>query len=169
MGRSSSQQSLILLHFQFPSSRVIQIQGEMTERALELLNLPDRPCLLLDIGCGSGLSGEQITEAGHYWTGLDISLDMLSMNTTPFLTFQAPPVNPPFRIGAILPLLDVAQERDLEGDLVLGDIGQGLPFRPASFDGAISISVIQWLCNADKTVNKPYQRLAKVTSFFLGF
>ena len=28
----------------------------MTERALELLLLPDRPCLLLDIGCGSGIS-----------------------------------------------------------------------------------------------------------------
>ena len=28
----------------------------MTERALQLLLLPDRPCLLLDIGCGSGIS-----------------------------------------------------------------------------------------------------------------
>ena len=28
----------------------------MTERALELLLLPDRPCLLLDVGCGSGIS-----------------------------------------------------------------------------------------------------------------
>lgn len=32
---------------------------------------------LLDVGCGSGLSGECITENGHYWTGCDISKDML--------------------------------------------------------------------------------------------
>ena len=32
---------------------------------------------------------------------------------------------------------DVAQEREIEGDLVLGDIGYGMPFRAGSFDGAI--------------------------------
>ena len=37
-------------------------QAEMTERALELLCLPDEPCYLLDLGCGSGLSGECIEE-----------------------------------------------------------------------------------------------------------
>ena len=40
----------------------------MTQRALELLALPDdSPKLLLDIGCGSGLSGETLTEEGHTW------------------------------------------------------------------------------------------------------
>ena len=35
--------------------RIMEIQSEMSERALELLALPDDvPCLLLDIGCGSG-------------------------------------------------------------------------------------------------------------------
>jgi hypothetical protein len=33
--------------------------------------------------------------------------------------------------------LDVAQERETEGGLVLGDIGYGMPFRAGSFDGAI--------------------------------
>ena len=37
-------------------------QAEMTERALELLCLPDEPCYILDLGCGSGLSGECIEE-----------------------------------------------------------------------------------------------------------
>ena len=32
----------------------------------------------------------------------------------------------------------VALEREVEGDLFLADIGQGFPFRPGSFDGAIS-------------------------------
>lgn len=50
----------------------------MTDRAIELLNLnPDKKCLLLDLGCGSGLSGEVISEYGHYWVGLDISKSML--------------------------------------------------------------------------------------------
>ena len=29
--------------------------------------------------CGSGLSGEQLTEEGHYWIGVDISEHMLGM------------------------------------------------------------------------------------------
>lgn len=45
-------------------------------------------------------------------------------------------------------MLDVAVEREAEGDLCLHDIGQGLPLRAGKFDGAISISAIQWLCNA---------------------
>lgn len=27
--------------------------------------------------CGSGLSGEALTDAGHYWVGVDISKSML--------------------------------------------------------------------------------------------
>lgn len=30
------------------------------------------------LGCGSGLSGETLTENGHHWIGLDISESMLS-------------------------------------------------------------------------------------------
>jgi len=39
----------------------------------------------------------------------------------------------------------VALERQVEGDLFLQDIGQGMGLRPGSVDGAISISVLQWL------------------------
>ncbi|PON92606.1 putative 18S rRNA (guanine-N(7))-methyltransferase [Trema orientale] len=115
------------------SSRIIKIQSELTERALELLALPDDgvPRLLLDIGCGSGLSGETLSEKGHEWIGLDISQSMLN----------------------------VALEREVEGDLLLGDMGQGLGFRPGVIDGAISISAIQWLCNADKSSHDPRRRL----------
>ena len=115
------------------SSRIIDIQSKLSERALELLALPEDGVsrLLLDIGCGSGLSGETLSEHGHQWIGLDIAEAML----------------------------DVAVERETEGDLLLNDIGQGLPFRPGSIDGAISISAVQWLCNADKTCNHPRQRL----------
>lgn len=45
-------------------------------------------------------------------------------------------------------MLDVACEREVEGDLCRADLGAGLPLRQGTFDGAISISAIQWLCNA---------------------
>ncbi|CAN1811323.1 18S rRNA (guanine-N(7))-methyltransferase RID2 [Linum perenne] len=96
------------------SSRIIKIQSQLSERALELLALPNDgvPRLLLDIGCGSGLSGETITENGHEWIGLDISESML----------------------------DIAVEREVDGDLMLHDMGQ-------------------WLCNADKSSHEPRKRL----------
>lgn len=106
----------------------------MTLRAIELLALPEhkQPALILDIGCGSGLSGEILTELGHEWVGFDISPSMLS----------------------------VGLERDVEGDMILADAGHGCMFRAGSFDGAISISVLQWLCNADTSYNSPAGRLS---------
>ncbi|KAF7723614.1 hypothetical protein EC973_001808 [Apophysomyces ossiformis] len=118
------------------NSRISSIQAEMAYRALELLNLPEGPAFLLDIGCGSGLSGEILEEEGHVWVGMDISPHML----------------------------DVANEREVEGDLFLQDVGQGVGFRPGTFDGVISVSVLQWLCNADKTINRPKARLARFFS-----
>ena len=56
-------------------------------------------------------------------------------------------------------MLSVALERETDGDLLLSDLGQGLPLRPHSFDGAVSISAVQWLCNADKTGAVPRLRL----------
>jgi len=62
------------------SSRMIEIQTQMAERALEMLCLPeDEPCMLLDVGCGTGLSGEVLEEEGHSWVGVDISRDMLKV------------------------------------------------------------------------------------------
>lgn len=118
------------------STRVQHIQAKMTLRSLELLNIEPNS-FVLDIGCGSGLSGEILTEEGHVWCGLDISPSMLATGLT----------------------------RELEGDLMLQDMGQGIPFRPGTFDAAISISAIQWLCNADTSYNDPKRRLMR---FFNG-
>ncbi|KLJ11885.1 hypothetical protein EMPG_12978 [Blastomyces silverae] len=124
------------------SSRIRNIQSHMTHRALELLGLKS-PSLILDIGCGSGLSGEILSavppsEGGpHTWVGMDISPSML----------------------------DVALQRDVEGDLFLADIGQGIPFRAGTFDAAVSISAIQWLCNAESSDVSPEGRLRR---FFDG-
>jgi len=104
----------------------------MTERALQILAIPEgRKAFILDIGCGSGISGSVLTEHGHVWVGMDISKSMIK----------------------------VAKENEAEGDLMIVDIGQGLSFRPGTFDYAISISVIQWLCNAEKSCHNPYKRI----------
>lgn len=59
---------------------MIDIQVQMSERAIELLLLPeDTPCCVLDLGCGSGLSGSVLEEQGHMWVGLDISTSMLGI------------------------------------------------------------------------------------------
>ena len=79
------------------NSRIIEVQQQMSHRAMSLLNLPeDESCLILDLGCGSGLSGEILEENGHFWIGCDISPNML----------------------------DVAADRELEGDVMLSDLGQ---------------------------------------------
>ena len=50
------------------NTRMIEIQTTMSERAIELMGLPDDiPCFVLDLGCGSGLSGECLEENGHFW------------------------------------------------------------------------------------------------------
>jgi SAM-dependent methyltransferase len=59
-------------------SRVQAVQAAMAQRCLELLLLPaGAPALVLDVGCGSGLSGDVLAAAGHAWLGLDVAPAML--------------------------------------------------------------------------------------------
>mmetsp|Transcript_24784 Transcript_24784/g.48185 ORF Transcript_24784/g.48185 Transcript_24784/m.48185 type:complete len:296 (+) Transcript_24784:124-1011(+) len=118
------------------STRMIEVQAAMSERALEMLCLPeDTACLLLDVGCGTGLSGETLREEGHSWIGVDISADMLR----------------------------AAKVREADGDLIHRDMGRGMNFRQGVFDGAISISALQWLCYSNDNNEDPRKRL---TVFF---
>lgn len=99
-----------------------------------MLNFPaGKEAFILDIGCGSGLSGAALEEAGHAWVGMDISPNML----------------------------EIAAKRDSSGDVFLQDMGNGLPFRPGVFDGCISISAIQWLCYSDKKEHTAHKRLCQ--------
>lgn len=136
------------------SSHIIEIQQTMTDRAVELLNIPEgRQCLLLDLGCGSGLSGEVLTEYGHLWVGLDISKSMLGKN--------------PFN----------------EQRCCSWERSGGWCFSSWSWTGCriqawcfwrsnkvfpsfnfSSISAIQWLCNADKSNHSPRNRLTRFFS-----
>ena len=110
----------------------------MAERCVEILAIPEgKTCLILDIGCGSGLSGSVLTDHGYNWIGVDISSSML----------------------------ELAKENEVEGDLINLDIGQGFSFRPGSFDYAISVSALQWLCIAEKASYNVNRRLK---SFFVS-
>ena len=116
------------------NTRITKIQSELTQRCLELIGLDDAeagPQIVLDLGCGSGLSGEILSEHGHLWTGIDISEDMLH----------------------------VALGKDTEGDLVHGDMGQGFNLQPGFFDACVSVSALQWLSYNDVKGHNPWKRL----------
>merc|ERR1712178_205440 len=47
-------------------------------------------------------------------------------------------------------MLGCAKDEGTEGDLLLHDAGQPIRFRRGTFDGAISISAIQWLASGER-------------------
>ena len=74
--------------------------------------------MLIDLGCGSGLSlaAPALRQAGHVWLGVDVSSEML-------------------RIAAHQP--------GCSGLIALTDFGHGLPLRASIIDGVISVSAVQ--------------------------
>jgi 18S rRNA (guanine1575-N7)-methyltransferase len=213
------------------SSRIVHIQNEITNRAIELLCLPtDHPGYVLDVGCGSGLSGASLEKAGHYWVGCDISPAMLEVATghrvlgddeegsddedeeeeseeeeeeddgNDGLTMgdlsrghvskrqkkswevddeEAEPAEQQEEEEGdeeidvdseasdeetpVAPSKPLTSMNDV-GDVLESDMGQGLPFRPATFDGVISISALQWLCYSSSSDQDPKLRLNRFFS-----
>ncbi|KAL7428109.1 hypothetical protein ACHAXH_000756 [Discostella pseudostelligera] len=170
------------------SSRMVGIQREITERAIELLKLPSadgggggRPSLILDVGCGSGLSGQVLEEHGHIWVGCDVSRDMLNManERIEHKRERAYQDNDSDNSSSDEDEADDVDDDDDEfmkdgtrkrradpspGDLIHHDMGTGLPFRPATFDACISISALQWLCYANSSDQIPKRRLMRFFS-----
>lgn len=112
------------------NSRIVYIQRELAERCLELLE-PKDGGLLLDVGCGSGLSGSVLAENGHPWIGIDISIEML-------------------KLGVV--------KKEGVGYIRM-DMGKGLEFQPGTFDGVVSVSAIQWLFHSYSSDDHPVRRL----------
>ncbi len=98
------------------------LQRELAARCVELLGLkPRRRHLLLDLGCGSGLSSRVLGDEGHEWLGLDIAREMLALAAGGATSARAA--------------------------LVHADLSRGVPLRAGCrFDGAICVSTLQWLC-----------------------
>ena len=108
------------------TARNAQVQDELASRCLELLHrggVPAHHQLLLDLGCGSGLSAKIMESAGATWLGIDVAREML-----------------------LLAASGHAKAPKACAGLIQGDLAS-LPLRArAKFDGAISVSTLQWLC-----------------------
>ena len=118
------------------NSRMGKIQAQMCQRALQLLLLeePLDTKLILDLGCGTGMSCATIVDNGLSFIGSDISEAMLREG-----------VDRGFQEG---------------GDFVVSDMGSSMGFRDGLFDGVVSISALQWMLNADGgEKHEPYKRL----------
>jgi 18S rRNA (guanine1575-N7)-methyltransferase len=160
------------------SSRMINVQREITLRAIELLLLPqDQTALILDVGCGSGLSGTVLEEKGHVWVGCDVSRDMLGVARERMEeSFQVDDDDGDDDDGmdddddddddnsGDQEYGESQNSRPSTGDLMQHDMGTGLPFRPATFDACISISALQWLCYSNSAAQVPKRRLIRFFS-----
>jgi 18S rRNA (guanine1575-N7)-methyltransferase len=146
----------------------------MATRAMELLSFPaddHTPRLILDLGCGSGISSQIISQYGHNWIGMDISESMIRVAKEDF--------------DAASESKDMDQDDDDEGegkedseyeeeegegeerephlqDLLVHDMGTGVCFRPGTFDGCISISALQWLFHSNRSYENPKRRLTRL-------
>lgn len=161
------------------SSRMINVQREITLRAIELLLLPPgQTALVLDVGCGSGLSGRVLEERGHVWVGCDVSRDMLQVARErmegSYQTGDDGGDDEEEEEDRAMEA-DDSDDGDSDkgenagrpstGDLMHHDMGTGLPFRPATFDACISVSALQWLCYSNSAAQNPKRRLIR---FFSG-
>jgi 18S rRNA (guanine1575-N7)-methyltransferase len=166
------------------SSRMMGVQRDITERAVELLRLdPTVPSLILDVGCGSGLSGRVLEEHGHVWVGCDVSRDMLAVakerqvkNTTREDDSGGDDDNhedsekeedddemEEEEGGGGKEFVKATTSTDV-GDLLHHDMGTGLPFRAGVFDACVSVSALQWLCYSSSAAQNPKRRLARFFS-----
>lgn len=140
----------------------------MAERALELLSLPNDsvPRLILDLGCGSGISGGVLSAAGHNWVGMDISESMLRVAQADMDAQDAEEDVSMDDGSEQEDSQDEEEEEEERGahlsDLCLHDMGQGVGFRPGTFDGCISISALQWLFHSNRSFENPRKRLTRL-------
>ena len=117
----------------YTSESNVTIQQDLTQHAFSMLQSTASQYndntlqYILDIGCGSGLSTCYLIKKMHgnpsVIVGMDISPGMLTVYQN--------------RSKTSLP------------ELLLGNAAHPLPFKSNSFDGIISISMLQWLCVDD--------------------
>lgn len=119
------------------NKRVVHIQRKMTAKCYELINCASG--VILDIGCGTGHSIGALKE---YEKGCNEEAENVPNRSMEM-----------FVIGLDINrnMLLTCKNKDLGAELVQLDIGDSLPFQPASFDGIISVSCIQWLFYASNT------------------
>lgn len=106
------------------SSKHYQLcQRQLSQRAIEILNFPDDTCpkMVLDVGCGTGMTVQVVSELGHVCVGTDIAPEMM------------------------LSAQEAVSVEGIPNCYARVDAGIGLPFRAGVFDAAIGIDLLRWL------------------------
>lgn len=117
----------------------VAVQEKLTTRAIELIGLDQAtiPKMVLDVGCGSAISGHILQEMNHMFVGVDVAPEML-MNA-----------------------IQIVSPMATANSYTRSDIGQGLPFRAGVFDAAIGLDIIRWLFVSFDDQEPPLKRLRK--------
>lgn len=91
-----------------------------------------------------GRCGHQLTHAGlvtHFflcvWNQIPICQKWLDVQTKIIITASVSLSLWENCTSISYARTDVAVDREVEGDLILGDMGYGIPFKPGTFDGII--------------------------------
>ena len=159
------------------SSRIIRVQAEIAARCVELLNFPAGARRPWSTSAAGGLSGAALERAGHAWVGCDVSRDMLRVARARARDDDG---------GEAEDMDDSEEEEEEEeedgseeadgseeeadggagdraanatAELLEHDMGLGLPFRDGAFDGAVSVSALQWLCYDNDAASSAPRRL----------
>ena len=124
-----------------------RIQQELTEKMLDLMKLGREGAtgqMMLDIGCGHGWSLTIPALQGFCITGIDLDFQALSVIQHKIHCKYLPP-------GSV--------------HVVRTDITNGLCFKESTFDWAISVSFLQWLCvgsQSSETLDRFFSSLRSV-------
>ena len=133
----------------FNSKGAQAFQVSATQRALELLDLK-APSLVLDLGSGTGISMATLEANGHTAFGLDASAAMVAVSK---------------ELSQKLAGQDRFTRRSDES---MANFATSIPFRKESFDAAVGIESLEWLCVAtvrtENVQNKVEQFFAKLFS-----
>lgn len=155
------------------NSRIDRIQREITERCLELLPVREKREMILDIGCGSGISTEAIDnyiesgENNNQDINTDINNDVPDNNATDNndsdnnqdnSDVDLPVLSNAFIIGLDISW-DMLSLTQPDHSFFLSDIGTPWPLADDSIDYAISASVVQWLFHSYKKEDEPLERI----------
>jgi len=99
----------------------------------------DRPCRVLDVGCGGGFLSNDIALRGHEVTGIDIAADALAVARAHDTSGRA---------------------RYVEGDAL------ALPFEDGSFDAVCAMDLLEHLENPERAIAQASRVLAPRGLFF---
>ncbi|KAH8061953.1 hypothetical protein JL722_3911 [Aureococcus anophagefferens] len=133
------------------SSRIISVQADIADRCIELLNLePGKKKFVLDRAAAGGDGDDD----GVGFDGMDDDDDEEESGSDDDDEEESSEDEDGAGAGPRRTHVGSAE-------LVQHDMGLGLPFRDGTFDGAISVSALQWLCYDNDSRQSATKRLGR--------